>query len=364
VTVDPELPDAELQSVFGASQIDPAHVAIERVYEPVASASVGIWRVTLDSRTAILKLVAHSAEGHPNWRSGEDPKHWYYWRREVLAYESGLLDSLTGGLRAPDCPLIAPRADGSVALWLEDLRSQPATAWPVARYGVAARHLGQMQGAFPSGRTLPDHDWLSRDWLRSYLLQLDDDRELLDETELWNHPVLAPWFPDPPVERLRAMRRDQPRFLAALDALPRTLCHLDLHPANLFGDGGADLTTAIDWSFVGIGAIGEDAGNLAPDAVLDFHVGPAQLDELYETVADGYAAGLRDAGWQGADSSVRLGMAATIAAKYAWSARLSETARDIAGAILNRRPIAESLEWWAPTIAFLLDRADEARALI
>ena len=60
----------------------------------------------------------------------------------------GLLESLTGGLRAPDCPLIAPRADGSVALWLEDLRSQPATAWPVERYGVAARHLGQMQGAF------------------------------------------------------------------------------------------------------------------------------------------------------------------------------------------------------------------------
>ena len=133
MTVDPELPDAELQSVFGASQIDPAHVAIERVYEPVASASSGIWRVALGSRTAILKLVAHSAEGHPNWRSGEDPAHWYYWRREVLAYESGLLESLTGGLRAPDCPLIAPRADGSVALWLEDLRSQPATAWPVAR---------------------------------------------------------------------------------------------------------------------------------------------------------------------------------------------------------------------------------------
>ena len=219
-----------------------------------------------------------------------------------------------------------------------------------------------MQGAFPSGRTLPDHDWLSREWLRSYLLQRDGDRELLDQTELWNHPLLAPWFPDPPVERLRGCGAINRASSAALDALPRTLCHLDLHPANLFGDAGADSTTAIDWSFVGIGAIGEDAGNLVPDAVLDFHVGPAQLDELYETIADGYTAGLRDAGWQGTDSSVRLGMAATIAAKYAWIGPAMLRAVSETRADLNRRAIAESLEWWAPTIAFLLDRADEARA--
>jgi hypothetical protein len=363
MAVDPELPDAELQSVFGASHVDPARVAIERVYEPVASASSGIWRITFGSRSAILKLVAHSVEGHPNWRSGEDPTHWYYWRREVLAYESGLLGSLTGGLRAPSCALIAPRNDASVALWLEDLHAQPATAWSVERYGVAARHLGQMQGAFVSGRALPDHDWLSRDWLRSYLLQRDGDLELVDQTELWNHPLLAPWFPEPPIDRLRAMRRDQPRFLAALDARPRTLCHLDLHPANLFGDEEGP-TTAIDWSFVGIGAIGEDAGNLVPDAVLDFHLGPAHLDGLYETVTDGYAAGLRDAGWRGPDASVRLGMAATIAAKYAWIAPAMLRAVSEGRADLNRRPIGESLEWWAPTVAFLLDRADEARTLI
>jgi hypothetical protein len=362
MAADPELPDAELQSVFDDPGIDRSQVTIERVYEPVASASSGIWRITFGSRTAILKLVAHSAEGHPNWRSGADPKHWYYWRREVLAYETGLLESLTGGLRVPSCPLIASRADGSVALWLEDLRSRPATTWPVSRYHAAARHFGHMQGAFLSGRALPDHDWLSRDWLRSYLLQRDGDIELLDHAELWAHPRLASWFPEPPIEQLQAMRRDQPRFLAALDALPRTLCHLDLHPANLFGDD-EDSTTAIDWSFVGIGAIGEDAGNLVPDAVLDFHLGPAHLPDLYETVAGGYAAGLRDAGWQGPDSAVRLGMAATIAAKYAWIApamlrAISEDRDD-----LNRRPTVESLEWWAPTVAFLLDRAEEARSL-
>ena len=158
------------------------------------------------------------------------------------------------------------------------------------------------------------------------------------------------------------MRRDQLRFLDALDRLPQTLCHLDLHPANLFA-GSDDETVAIDWSFVGLGAIGEDAGNLVPDAVLDFHVPAARIDDLYETVAAGYEAGLRHAGWDGPTASVRLGMAATIAAKYAWilPALLRAAAED--RDVVNGRPFDETLRWWGPAIRFLHDRADEARAL-
>jgi hypothetical protein len=358
---DPELPVVELRSVFG-TDAQGSRVTVERVYEPVASASSGIWRVRMGERSAILKLVAHSNVGHPNWRSGQGRSHWYYWRREVLAYETGLLGSLTGGLRAPICHLVSSRDDDSVALWLEDLHSASATLWPLERYGSAARHLGQMQGAFLDADHLGDHDWLSHDWLRSYLRQRDGDLHLVDRTDIWNDPRLASWFPDPPIARLEAMRRDQSVFLDALDGLPRTLCHLDLHPANLFGDDVGS-TTAVDWAFVGVGAIGEDAGNLVPDAVLDFHVDPARIDDLYAIVADGYAAGLRDVGWRGPDSRVRLGMASTIAAKYAWIGPAILRAVSENGEHLNRRPIDESLSWWVPTVRFLLDRADEARGL-
>lgn len=359
---DPKLPIAELRSVFRMSSIDISRVSAERVYEPVASASSGIWRVRMGRRSAILKLVAHSDDGHPNWRSGQDPTHWYYWRREVLAYETGLLQSLPGGLRAPTCHLVSPRDDGSVALWLEDLQGPPAPNWPLDRYEAAAKHLGQTQGAFLTGSPLPDHEWLSRNWLRSYLRQRDSDVHLVDHAHTWEHPRLVSWFPNPPIERLQAMRHDQSLFLGALDELPRTLCHLDLHPANLFADSRGS-TVAIDWAFVGVGAIGEDAGNLVPDAVLDFHVDPARIDDLYETVTNGYAAGLRDAGWQGPDAAARLGMAATIAAKYAWIGPAILRAVVENREELNRRPIDESLKWWAPTVRFLLDRADEARAL-
>jgi hypothetical protein len=162
---------------------------------------------------------------------------------------------------------------------------------------------------------------------------------------------------------VRAMRADQLRFLAALDALPRTLCHLDLHPGNLLGEATGP-TIGIDWSFVGIGAIGEDAGNLVPDAVLDFFVDPAHLDELYERIATGYLAGLRDAGWHGDDRLPRLGMAVTIGAKYAWIPPAMTRAEADQPTLLNRRPLAETLRWWAPVVPFIVERANEARALL
>jgi hypothetical protein len=356
------LADDEVRAVLGVGVHEVS--AVEQLYEPVASASIGIWRVRAGDQSAVLKLTEHSDAGHENWRSGEDAAHWYYWRREALAYGSGLLGSLTGGLRAPHCHLVAARPDGSVALWLEDLSGTPGPQWPLARYEHAARHLGQTQGAYMAGRPLPDEPWLSHDWMRAYLRQRDGDLGLVGEPAAWDHSLVAANFTDPPVDRLRAMRADQSRLLDALDGLPRTLCHRDLHPANLFvDDKGDDATVAIDWSFVGIGALGDDAGNLVPDSVLDFHVDPHDLDDLYELVARGYEAGLRDSGWDGPPALVRLGMAATIAAKYAWIAPAILRAVTENRPTLNRRPITETLRWWAPTVRFLLDRADEAREL-
>jgi hypothetical protein len=93
------------------------------------------------------------------------------------------------------------------------------------------------------------------------------------------------------------MRRDQESFLVALERMPHTVCHLDLHPANLFGRD--DETVLIDWSFVGLGSIGEDAVNLVPDAVLDFHVPPEEVADLYDLVLGGYLEGCGTQGGPG-----------------------------------------------------------------
>jgi hypothetical protein len=310
----------------------------------------------------VLKLVRHGAGGHENWQSGEEEGHWYYWRREAHAYESGMLASLAGQLRAARCLLVADRSDGSVALWLEDVAGVRGQDWGLLHYRRAARHLGQAQGEFAVGRPLPPYGWLSRDWMRAYLAQRDGDRALVDDAAVWDLPRVRASLPSSLAGPLRDMRADQPRFLAALDGLPRTLCHLDLHPANLFAVGGE--TVAIDWSFVGVGALGEDAGNLVADAVLDFHVGPEHLDELLDTVCTGYAEGLADGGWRGSPDLVRLGMSATMAAKYAWIGPAVLRAAAEEKEMLNRRPFDDAVQWWAPTVEFLLRQTSRARDLL
>lgn len=303
--------------MFGASASAAAGLSVEPLgHSVVASATAGLWRARCGERSAVVKVLAHSSHGSENWRSGLAEDHWYYWRREAEAYESGLLDTLTGGLRSPQCYLVAERHEGSVALWLEDLTGSMAATWPLERYRVAARHLGEAQGAFVADRQLPTHRWLSRGWLRAYLTQRDRDLPLLTDTTAWHHPLVAAWFPDPPIDDLVALRHRQDWYLGVLDRLDPTLAHLDLHPANLL-DANGD-TAVIDWAFVGIGALGEDAGNLVPDSVLDFHVPPERLDDLYSVVADGYHAGLRSAGCGRSSDEVRLAMSATMAAKYAW----------------------------------------------
>jgi hypothetical protein len=347
------LPAEEIAEVFGIDA-DVAEISVEQLYEPVASASRGIWRVRIADRSAVLKLVAHSDGGSVNWRSGADPSHWYYWRREVLAYDSGLLGSLPGRLRAPRCYAATARDDGSVALWLEDLGGASAAAWPIERYGDAARHLGETQGSYLVNRPLPTDAWLSRGWLRSYLAQREGDFALLEE------PVAAS-FPRATMAAAIALRDDRAQLLDILDQMPRTLCHLDLHPANLFS--GEDVTVAIDWSFVGLGAIGEDAGNLVPDSVLDFHVEPDHITDLYELVSSEYDAGLRAAGWDGPEHAVRLAMSATIAAKYVWILPALLRAALDGRELVNGRPADETLRWWTPAVDFIHERGEEARTL-
>lgn len=98
------------------------------------------------------------------------------------------------------------------------------------------------------------------------------------------------------------------------------MCHLDVWPNNLFGrvDGGVDL---VDWSFTGDGALGEDPGNLVPDAVFDGFLPSATLPELDRLVWDGYRSGLDASAWNGDRRLARLGMCAS-AVKYHWLAPL------------------------------------------
>ena len=286
----------------------------------------GVWRIRdghgLD---AVLKhLTADRNRGETawdgHWTAGDDrERSWTYWKREALAYSEGLVDAYEGsGIGAPKC--VAARVDaGESLLLIEWVHGEPGEAWPIDAYGDAARALGRAQAPFlAGGQPMPRHSWLSRDYLRDYSTQKPVDWALLQDDATWEHPLARECFPDglrPAVNFLHANRE---RLYALHDALPRTLCHLDFWPKNLIRREDGEIRL-FDWSFVGAGSVGEDIGNLVPDASFDHFVPAAQLPELEEIVFDAHLEGLREGGWTGDPGLVRLGMWSS-AVKYDWLA--------------------------------------------
>jgi hypothetical protein len=289
-------------------------------------ATGGIWRVRGMAGSAILKVArppAGSRDGRPAgraagssaWPTSAVPSHWNYWRREALAYETGLAASAYGaGIAGPSLLAAPERADGCVELWLADVGGTGGFEWTAARLGRFAAELGAGQARW-AGR-VPPAGWLSRDWLAGYLAEGPSSRVTVRATD-WDDPGVAAW-PAPVRHQLRALWVGQRRVLAAARASERTLCHLDVWPANLIDDGTRSVL--LDWAFTGAGALGEDPANLILDSFADGLMDAARLPEVTAAVTDGYLAGLRDGGWAGSADDVRAAIAACGAAKYSWFA--------------------------------------------
>ena len=236
--------------------------------------------------------------------------------------------------------------DTEAALLLEWADGRPGESWPVAGYRPAAEALGRAQAPFLLGRELPPVPWLSRGFLRACSSEKPASWDLLDDDDVWRHPVVRQTFPAGLREGVRLVHASRERLYRISEALPRTLCHLDFWPKNLFRrpDGQVVL---IDWAFAGLGAVGEDAGNLVPDAVLDHFVAAADLPALEQAVYEGYLAGLQAAGWRDDPRLVRLGMWSS-SVKYDWMApfspwpRSSRSGSTATGAAARSTPASSS----------------------
>jgi hypothetical protein len=99
------------------------------------AATGGIWRLRGPAGSAVLKLATPPALATANaaWRTSDDPAHWNYWRREVLAYETGLAATAYPGIATAPVLAVNPRADGRVELWLADVGGTAGFDWPVPR---------------------------------------------------------------------------------------------------------------------------------------------------------------------------------------------------------------------------------------
>src|SRR5262249_27332759 len=102
----------------------------------------------------VLKIL--SGTDNPN----DDITNVFYWKREALAFESGLLEVLPNVVRAPRYYGRIEQENG-VWLWMEHLVDQSERRWPLEQFRRAMVQFGRFSGAYLTGTPLPQAAWLS-----------------------------------------------------------------------------------------------------------------------------------------------------------------------------------------------------------
>ena len=99
-------------SSYALESIDP-HLRIHSV-------TAGVYRVRAGDDSLVVKIVRHGVDATRDglWQSGAEIDHRNYWKREWLAFDSGLLDALPGRLRAPRTLLTTQTHDAHIAMHL------------------------------------------------------------------------------------------------------------------------------------------------------------------------------------------------------------------------------------------------------
>jgi hypothetical protein len=324
--------------------------------------------------SVVVKLMDSAATSiSASNHASDDPTHQFYWKRELLLYQSGLFDQLPDGLAAPECYQIddLPKI---ARIWMEDVREDIGTIWPLEHYGQVARHFGRLGALYLGQRPLPTWPWLLKDQLlhrvhgSAWPAFWQHYPTLRQESAL----VQRGWS-DELAQAFQRIWQERELFLQALTHLPHTLLHNDAGRKNLFARrraNGEFETVAVDWGSTGIGVIGEELANIIGQPIYWFNgVRPEQAWELDQIAFAGYLQGLHEGGWQGDATLVRLGytLAMTLRTGFCifimeWAGRDEKLGRWIEDVM------GHSLEELADTFrvlrTYVVDCAEEARRLL
>jgi Phosphotransferase enzyme family len=234
-----------------------------------------------------------------------DQSSWDYWKREWHVYQSRWQQQLPGPLVAPRClatgDLLLETDEELAWIAMDDLASMDHRPWPHGRFREVARQLGIFNGEYLAGRPLPTDPWLSRDWLRGWT---EEAKPLIDVLPtVSSHPFAGKIFTKDLIKDLIELWEQRERLYQALDQLPRTLCHNDVFPRNLFvgGPDHSNHSVAIDWAFCGPAPVGQELTALVGGSQAFFESRPERWDDLERDCLAGYADGLRQADWHGSD---------------------------------------------------------------
>lgn len=241
----------------------------------------------------------------------DDPEHHNYWRREALVFKSKILDELPSAIYAAKCYLVEEQADGTVWLWMERIEGEYAHS--KEQFDYVAEQLGRFNGAYLTGKKIPDEPWICRSWLKSwttsskmYAPNIENYFNQIHSDHIRN---LWTWFQD--------FSNQMDRNLRTLNNLPQILAHQDLSQMNMLLTPNGGLVW-IDWQFMSISGLGEDLGKMFGVNMSLGVIPTHRYKEYKESLFQFYLKGLRDTGWNGDQSLARYGYCLSTALRSVW----------------------------------------------
>jgi hypothetical protein len=106
------------------------------------------------SWSVVLKVIRSSRS--------EDIQSYFYDTRELLVYQSGLLNRLPRHLIAPRC-YGATTVNGAGWVWMEHVHDESSPKWDAGHYLFAAKQLGLFSAALLKDDSFPRMPWFYRD---------------------------------------------------------------------------------------------------------------------------------------------------------------------------------------------------------
>jgi hypothetical protein len=365
-TIDP----AVLTEVVRKDQRDPDLVISDWKVEKLAGGFASVFRLRglLGVREwAVVAKFCNSSE-----QGSEKPDGWSYWQREILAFQSGEMECLPSGIRAPRYYGVTHSEDG-VWLWIENIRDVAPKTWTLDIFQCAARQLGHFHGAYLGGHPVPAQPWFSSPWFRSVWADgewLSESMNPEAEGSFWKSPILQEMFAPKQKARILQLITEKKAFFDASDRLPQVLCHNDAQRRNiLWTDRFYEKEpTVIDWAFSGPGALGSDLCQLIGTSMWFYEYSPFEAETLEKNVLESYLTGIADQKVEVDRRLVRLGylisLAIWLGATMPALVYLQLPPEAEGEVPLFGRKKGDLIPGWMHLNAFALDRTDEARSLI
>jgi hypothetical protein len=373
---------AFLTEVVRKDQHNPNLVILDWTVEPLSHEKI------IDTTAGLFCFSGHyrGAQGIQHWKvvlkcinnprsSKQEPRGWSYWQREILAFKSGYLAQLPAGMRAPRFYQVTENENGAW-LWIEHIQEVTGKQWSLDYFQRTARQLGISQGKYLHTAPLTDQPWLSQFFFRNVWSAENFWSGFMNpasEENAWKSPITQGGFEAQHKSRVLQLLAEKERFFDVNDRLPRVLCHYDASRRNFMWSRslqtGEEELIGVDWAFTGIGALGNDLGQLIGTSMFFFEYSPTDAETLEGAILEGYLAGLADNGVTIDARLVRLGYLISLAFWMGimlpgWAAFMLSPDSGVNVQAMYGHPAEDVLAGWVQLDSFCLDRADEARALV